>query len=161
MHHDIPPAGAARQVRAFNAGARFAPSRDAAVQHAAAHRPVAALWVMLTCGVALAASLATTRAGAAQGHDAHHGHGTPAIVEAEDGAKLAPSEGEVKRLDVARKRVTIAHGPLENLGMPPMTMAFEVDESAQLEALKVGDRVRFIAGKDGRRYTASEIRVQD
>ena len=82
-------------------------------------------------------------------------------MEAEDGAKFAPSEGEVKRLDVARKRVTIAHGPLENLGMPPMTMAFEVDESAQLEALKVGDRVRFIAGKDGRRYTASEIRVED
>jgi sortase (surface protein transpeptidase) len=28
-----------------------------------------------------------------------------------------------------------------------------------LDALKVGDRIRFIAGKEGRRYTAREIEV--
>ena len=71
------------------------------------------------------------------------------------------ADAEVRKVDKDAGKLTLRHGEIKNLGMPPMTMAFEVDESAQLKALKVGDRVRFIAGKDGRRYTASEIRVQD
>lgn len=128
-------------------------------------RSAAVRWVTtLAGGTALALTLAAAPAGAAQGHDGHNGHGAhgaPAAKEGAGEAKFAPSEGEIKRVDKASKRVTIAHGPLENLGMPPMTMAFEVDDPAQLDALKPGDRIRFIAGKQGRRYTASEIRVQD
>ena len=115
----------------------------------------------LGAGALLALWLGAAPAQAAQGHDAHHGHGAPATAAATEAAAApsAPSEGEVKRLDKAGKRVTIAHGPLANLGMPPMTMAFEVEDAAVVDALKVGDRIRFIAGKDGRRYTARDIEV--
>ncbi len=139
--------------------------RRGAVVHAAVpQRRLAALWGTLAAGAALALALAAMPAGAGQGHDAHHGHDAHAATanQATAGeATFAPSEGEIKRVDKASKRITIAHGPLENLGMPPMTMAFEVDDPAQLDTLKPGDRIRFIAGKQGRRYTASEIRVQD
>ncbi|MFU2488714.1 copper-binding protein [Thauera sp. WH-1] len=111
----------------------------------------------LACAGALALWIAAAPVQAQQGHDGHHAQGAPAA--AAGAAQFAPSEGEVKRLDKAGKRVTIAHGPLENLGMPPMTMAFEVEDAAVVEALKVGDRIRFIAGKDGRRYTARDVEV--
>ncbi|ENO90804.1 hypothetical protein C662_19290 [Thauera sp. 28] len=114
----------------------------------------------LAAGAIIALWLASAPVQAQQGHDAHHGHGAPAAAaKAADAAQFAPSEGEVKRLDKAGKRVTIAHGPLENLGMPPMTMAFEVEDAAVVDALKVGDRIRFIAGKEGRRYTARDVEV--
>lgn len=114
----------------------------------------------LAAGAIIALWLASAPVQAQQGHDAHHGHGAPAAAaKAADAAQFAPSEGEVKRLDKAGKRVTIAHGPLENLGMPPMTMAFEVEDAALVDALKVGDRIRFVAGKEGRRYTARDVEV--
>lgn len=120
------------------------------------HRSALAGWALPAWGIVLSAVLFGAPARAADGHDAHHGHAAEAPAAA---AQFAPSEGEVKRLDPAGKRVTIAHGPLDNLGMPPMTMAFEVEQAAVLDALKVGDRIRFIAGKEGRRYTAREIEV--
>ncbi|HRP24511.1 MAG TPA: copper-binding protein [Thauera sp.] len=115
----------------------------------------------LACAGALALWIAAAPVQAQQGHDGHHGQGAPAVPAAAEAgaAQFAPSEGEVKRLDKAGKRVTIAHGPLENLGMPPMTMAFEVEDAAVVDALKVGDRIRFIAGKEGRRYTARDVEV--
>lgn len=54
------------------------------------------------------------------------------------------AEGTIKKVDAAKGRVTIAHGPLKNLNMPPMTMVFRAD-SALLEKLAAGDKVRFVA----------------
>lgn len=123
------------------------------------HRSTQTAWARLARGVVLSSLLVGTPALAAEGHDGHHGHAGHGAEAPAAAAQFAPSEGEVKRLDQAGKRVTIAHGPLDNLGMPPMTMAFEVEPAAALDSLKVGDRIRFIAGKEGRRYTASEIEV--
>ena len=54
-------------------------------------------------------------------------------------------DGEVRKVDKAAGRVTIAHGPLPNLNMPAMTMVFKVSNAAWLEQLKPGDRIRFAA----------------
>ncbi|MCM8596436.1 copper-binding protein [Accumulibacter sp.] len=54
-------------------------------------------------------------------------------------------DGEVRKVDKAAGKVTIAHGPLPNLNMPAMTMAFRVSNAAWLEQLKAGDRIRFAA----------------
>lgn len=35
------------------------------------------------------------------------------------------------------------HGPLYNLGMPPMTMAFQVGDPVLLDRVSAGDKVRF------------------
>lgn len=55
------------------------------------------------------------------------------------------SEGEVKKIDKTAGQITIKHGPLKNLGMPGMTMAFGVKDAAMLKKVKVGDRVNFVA----------------
>lgn len=79
---------------------------------------------------------------AAEEHDAHHPSETAAPDSA---AALAP--GEVKKVDKEAGKVTIKHGPLENLGMPAMTMVFRVKEAAMLDALKAGDKINFLADK--------------
>jgi Cu(I)/Ag(I) efflux system protein CusF len=57
------------------------------------------------------------------------------------------SEAEVRRVDKATGRLTLRHGPLPNLEMPPMTMVFRVKDPAMLDQLKVGDKVHFRAEK--------------
>jgi Cu/Ag efflux protein CusF len=60
-------------------------------------------------------------------------------------ASAAMTEGTIKKVDKAANKLTIAHGPIENLGMPAMTMAFPVKDAAQLDQLKAGDKIRFRA----------------
>lgn len=69
----------------------------------------------------------------------------------------AMSEGEVRRVNKETGKVTLKHGPLDNLGMPPMTMVFQTRDPALLEGLKVGDKVRFTAEKNGSAYTVTRI----
>lgn len=63
-------------------------------------------------------------------------------------AQAALTEGEVRKVDKATGKVTLKHGEIKNLDMPPMTMVFGVTDKALLEKLKAGDKVRFTADKD-------------
>ena len=87
-------------------------------------------------------------------HSAHHG-GASAASEAD--AKLA--EGTVKKIDQSAGKLTIAHGPLEALGMPPMTMAFHAAEPGLLDQVKVGDRIRFAVEKVRGALTVTAVEV--
>lgn len=73
------------------------------------------------------------------------------------GEQTAMSEGVVKKLDRERSRVTIEHGPLENLGMPAMTMVFQVNDPAMLDGMQEGGRIRFVAGQVEGRITVMEV----
>lgn len=77
--------------------------------------------------------------------DAHH-TATPAVTTA---ASAALSEGTVKKVDKAAGKLTIVHGPLANLDMPPMTMVFKAGDPAMLDKVKAGDRIRFLAERSG------------
>ena len=55
------------------------------------------------------------------------------------------SEGSVKKVDRAQGKLTIRHGPLENLDMPAMTMIFRVQDPTLLDRVKPGDNIRFHA----------------
>jgi len=57
------------------------------------------------------------------------------------------AEGEVRKVDKDAKKITIKHGPLQNLDMPPHTMVFQVKDPAMLDQVKAGDRIRFEAEK--------------
>jgi Cu(I)/Ag(I) efflux system protein CusF len=67
------------------------------------------------------------------------------------------SEGEIRRLDPESGKLTIRHGEIRNLDMPPMTMVFTASDKSQLAGLKVGDRIRFVASNEGGKYLVSEI----
>ena len=62
-------------------------------------------------------------------------------------AQSPQARGEVTKIDKANSRVTLRHGEIKNLDMPPMTMNFRVREGKMLDAVAVGDRVRFSAEK--------------
>jgi Cu/Ag efflux protein CusF len=53
------------------------------------------------------------------------------------------TQGEVKKIDPKTGKVTLKHGEIKNLQMPPMTMVFSAKEAAQLEGLNKGDNVLF------------------
>jgi Cu(I)/Ag(I) efflux system protein CusF len=74
---------------------------------------------------------------------AHEGHHATSQGSNKTTSKM--SSGTVKKLDPATDRITIAHGPLENLNMPPMTMAFKVQDRAMLSMVKPGDKIDFNA----------------
>ena len=88
----------------------------------------------------------------AQAEESHH--------EPSAGASQAAdslSEGEVRRVDKDAMKITIKHGPLVNLDMPPMTMVFQVKDPALLDKVKPGDKIRFRAEKENSTYLVTRI----
>ncbi len=78
---------------------------------------------------ALATLLFLSFAAHAQAHEGH----------------LPLTDGVIKKVDVAAGKVTIAHGEIKNLSMPPMTMSFKAKTPELLKSWKAGDKVRFRA----------------
>lgn len=110
--------------------------------------PLAAGLLML----ATAASLAQTPSAAAS--DSHGSH-QAAPATAAQSPEL--SEGEITRWDPRTLRVTLRHGEIKNLEMPPMTMVFRVQDATVMGELKPGDKVRFRAEQLGGSYHVTRI----
>ena len=72
-------------------------------------------------------------------------------------APSALTDGEVRKVDKDARKVTIRHGAITNLDMPPMTMVFQVADAGMLEKIKAGDKVRFSADKVSGAYTVTQI----
>lgn len=88
-----------------------------------------------------------------------HGASMPAKGAA-SAASMPLVQGEIRKIDLANGQVVLRHGDLPNLAMPPMTMAFHVDNRKMLEGLKVGDKVRFQAEMINGKATVTELRRQ-
>ena len=58
-------------------------------------------------------------------------------------AAMPMVDGEVRKVDMGSKKITLKHGEIKNLDMPPMTMVFQVKDPAMLEKVKAGDKVQF------------------
>jgi Cu/Ag efflux protein CusF len=101
----------------------------------------------------LAAALGVAAPAFAANHD-HASHHVAANEKPGAGAGFA--DGEVKKVDKSAGKVTIKHGPLTALDMPPMTMVFRVKDPAMLDKMKAGDKIRFKPEKVGGNYTVTE-----
>lgn len=86
-------------------------------------------------------------------HSAHH----PADAQATKAAGQEMTEGEVRKVDMETKKITIRHGTIQNLGMPPMTMVFQTSDPALLGKVKSGDNIRFAAEKTGGTFVVTYI----
>ena len=84
--------------------------------------------------------LAAALCGAAPAFSADYG-----AKEAAAAPAAATTEGEVRKIDKDARKITIKHGEIANLGMPPMTMVFVARDPAILDNVKVGDKIRFTA----------------
>lgn len=67
------------------------------------------------------------------------------------------TDGEVKGVDKAHSKVTLAHGDIKNVGMPGMTMEYAVADPKSLGSLKAGDKVKFAMEKVNGVYTVTKI----
>ncbi|WP_406624983.1 copper-binding protein [Acidovorax sp. SDU_ACID1] len=101
-----------------------------------------------------AIALQCAAAGAiAQVHDGHDHAAPPAAApQAQEW-----SDGVVTRWDARTGKVTIRHGEIKPLSMPPMTMVFTLEDPAQGAALKPGDAVRFQARDAGGALVVTRI----
>jgi len=73
-------------------------------------------------------------------------------------AQSAPFDGQVKKIDQAAGKLTIAHGPIQKFDMDePMTMVYGVQDPAMLKAVKVGDKVKFDLDRVNNQFTVTSI----
>ena len=75
-------------------------------------------------------------------------------------AEQAMTDGEVRKIDKDAKKITLKHGEIKNLDMPPMTMVFTARDPAMLDKVKAGDKVVFSAEKQGGQYVVTAIEPQ-
>ena len=116
---------------------------------------LAVLWVAGLAGPALAQPKA-------------HDHATPppagsapAAATASSAANTADmSDAEVRRVDKGAGKITLRHGEIKHLDMPPMTMVFQVPDPALLDKVKPGDKVKFRAEKAASGYVVTAIEVR-
>ena len=67
------------------------------------------------------------------------------------------TEAEVRKVDRENQKITLKHGAIKNLEMPPMTMVFRVSDTAMLDKVQAGDKVRFTAAKDDGKLTVTAM----
>jgi len=67
-------------------------------------------------------------------------------------------DGEVLKLDSGKGLIVLKHGDLPNIGMPAMTMGFDVADRKMLNGFKVGDKVKFQAQMIGGKATVTELK---
>jgi len=65
--------------------------------------------------------------------------------------------GEVRKVDTEQGKITIKHGPIANLEMPPMTMVFGVQDASMLEGVAKGDTVNFYVVDEGGKMIIEEL----
>lgn len=88
---------------------------------------------------------------------AGHSHDDAISQAAKPAMSATLSEGLVKKVDKAQGKITLKHGPLENLGMPGMTMVFRVQDAGMLDRVKPGDTIRFLAEKVNGALTVTKL----
>jgi Cu/Ag efflux protein CusF len=77
----------------------------------------------------------------------------PTATAADDGY----IDGVVRRIDAAAGKLTLKHGEIRSLDMPPMTMVFVARDPKQLAAVKVGDAVRFKVEMAGGQMVVTDL----
>lgn len=102
--------------------------------------------------IAIAFMLSVSLAFPAAGVEAHHESAAKAAA-----GSTALADGEVRKVDKDAKKITIRHGPIQTLDMPPMTMVFQVKDPAMLDQVKAGDKIRFSADKVGGAFTVTSL----
>jgi Cu/Ag efflux protein CusF len=67
------------------------------------------------------------------------------------------TNAEVRKIEKETGKVTLKHGEIKNLGMPPMAMTFEAKDPKVLDRFNVGDKVRFRANYENGKYVLRDI----
>ncbi len=107
--------------------------------------------------IALAAAVAALAAGPAAAQMPHHDHSSPAHTPMAQASAAPLADGEVRKVDRDAGKITLKHGPIRSIDMPPMTMVFQVKDRALLDKVKAGDKVKFAAQESAGAYVVTAI----
>jgi len=88
---------------------------------------------------------------------AQQAHEHAAHQAAAEQKSAAMADGEVRRIDREAKKITLRHGEIKNLDIPPVAMVFHVQDAALLDKIRTGDKVKFQAEKAGSAYIVVAI----
>lgn len=80
------------------------------------------------------------------------------LVVLASAAQAQWANGEIRRIDAPNLRLTIKHGEIKVLDMPPMTMVFYVKDPVLLQGLAVQDTIEFQASLEGTKYYLTEVK---
>jgi Cu(I)/Ag(I) efflux system protein CusF len=83
----------------------------------------------------------------------------PLASQAQAAADAMTTDGEVRKIDKDAGKITLKHGEIKHMDMPPMTMVFAVKDKALLDKVKPGDKVKFAASNEGGKLTVTAIQV--
>ncbi len=68
------------------------------------------------------------------------------------------TKGEIRRIDIDNKKITIRHQEIKSLDMPEMSMVFQVENAALLQGYSVNERIEFVVEMKDKKYFVKEIR---
>ena len=71
--------------------------------------------------------------------------------------KPSLTDGEVRKIEKEAGKITIKHGEIKHLEMPPMTMVFVAKDKSILEKVKTGDKVRFMTVHENSQMIVTDI----
>lgn len=104
---------------------------------------------------AFALALAVAACGEAATTSQNQQPGGGADTKTENDQRVHSGQGNVT--SVAGDQVSIAHGPIETLGWPAMTMTFRAESPQLVEGIAVGDSVAFQFRQSGGRSVLTSI----
>lgn len=69
------------------------------------------------------------------------------------------TDGEIRKVDKDAGKLTIKHGDIKNLGMPGMTMVFQIKDKAMLDKVQAGDKIKFKVAREDGKMVVTEIQA--
>lgn len=66
-------------------------------------------------------------------------------------------DGEVRKIDAEAGKITVKHGEIKSIDMPPMQMSYRVSDPSWLTKVQPGDKIRFSADKVNGQYTITTL----
>ena len=79
-------------------------------------------------------------------------------AEKKSESKTHKGVGTVKKIDSAGGKVTLAHGPIQSMKWPAMTMSFTVKDKATLGKLSQDKKVEFEFVQQGSDYVITSVK---
>jgi Cu/Ag efflux protein CusF len=73
-------------------------------------------------------------------------------------AQAGETLGEVRKVDAPGAKITLKHGEIKHLAIPPMTMTYLVKDKAMLTGVNTGDKVWFTAEKIDGQYVVTVLK---
>ncbi|PZO11466.1 MAG: copper-binding protein [Burkholderiales bacterium] len=86
-------------------------------------------------------------------------HGKMGMDQGKASTAAAPgmTDGEIRKIDKEAGKITIKHGEIKNLDMPPMSMVFNIKDKAMLDKVQVGQKIQFVVIQDAGKMVVTDI----